>query len=59
MKRSDKYPARRSEGEFKLNSARAYGHIESDAKKGVSKLNPIFMERPHYGIPEPMKEIQS
>jgi hypothetical protein len=55
MKRSDKYPSRRSAGEFKLNSSRAYGHIEKDSKKGNSKVNPIFTERPHYGIPEPVK----
>jgi hypothetical protein len=55
MKRSTGFPSRRSEGEFKLNSSRAYGNIESDAKKGNSKVNPIFTERPHYGITEPVK----
>lgn len=59
MKRSTSYPERRSEGEFKLNSARAYGHIESDVKKGISKVNPVFTERPHYGIPVPIKEVRS
>ena len=49
MKRSIKFPQRRSYGEFKQNIQRRYGAIE----KTPGKINPIFTERPHYGIKEP------
>ena len=51
MKRSTTYTDRRSHGEFKQNIQRQYNQIE----KKPSKINPVFTERPHYGIPEPVK----
>ncbi len=53
MKRSAAYPDRRSHGEFKLNNQRVYNQMV----KQPSKVNPIFTERPHLGIPEP-KEVK-
>jgi hypothetical protein len=49
MKRSSTYPNRRSNGEFKLNSERAYNQIVIDNKKHASRVNPVFLED-HYGV---------
>ncbi len=51
-KRSTGKPYLRSEGELKSNINRQYTQMV----KLPSKINPIFTERPHYGIPEPKKE---
>jgi hypothetical protein len=56
MKRSTAYPERRSHGEFRLNCEKSYNQIVRDAEKQPRKINPVFTERPHYGIPEPVKE---
>ena len=45
MKRSIKFPQRRSHGEFKQNIQRRYGAIE----KTPGKINPIFL-KDNYGI---------
>ena len=50
-KRSAGKPYLRSEGELKLNTNRQYGIMV----KEPSKINPIFLERPHYGNPEPKR----
>ena len=52
MKRSVDKPFLRSGGEFRYNSRRQYGTMI----KEPSKINRVFTERPHYGIPEPGKE---
>lgn len=52
MKRTAAYPERRSNGELRLNNQKTYNQIV----KHPSKINSIFTERPHYGIPEP-KEV--
>ncbi|MDF2538865.1 MAG: hypothetical protein K0S76_1886 [Herbinix sp.] len=47
--------SRRSKGEQRLDNHRHLGVIERDAVKGP-KYSSVFTERPHYGIPEPVKE---
>jgi len=54
MKRSTGKPYLRSEGELKININKHYGEMVSKP----SRINPVFTERPHYGIPEPVKEIR-
>lgn len=51
MKRSAGKPYLRSEGELKYNTTKQYG----DMVNKPSRINPIFTEKPHYGIPEPRK----
>ena len=51
MKRSVDKPFLRSEGEMRYSESINYSRIV----KEPSKINPVFLERPHYGIPEPVK----
>ena len=49
MKRSVDKPYNRSKGELRQTEHIKYGLI----LKEPNKINPIFTERPHYGIPAP------
>lgn len=55
MKRSVDKPYNRSSGEMKRLDGIKYGMI----LKEPSRINPIFTERPHYGIPDPNKEADT
>lgn len=46
MKRTAAYPERRSSAEMKLNSQKEYDKMV----KHPSKINPIFLEKSHYGL---------
>lgn len=52
MKRRDE--RKRTSAEQRLDNARHLNAVEREAMK-QSRVNPIFTERPHYGIPEPVK----
>ena len=54
MKRRDE--RKRSRAEQRLDNSRHLNAVERDAMK-QSRVNPIFTERPYYGIPEPGKEV--
>lgn len=49
-------PNLRNQTEQRLDNYKHYGICLSDNKKGVSRINPIFTEKPHYGLE---KAIQS
>ncbi len=51
MKRHD--PQKRELTEQRTDSQRHYGRYIADHQKGVSKINPIFLQD-HYGIKEPI-----
>jgi len=50
-KRSVERPYSKNESEQKLMSQRYYGKLV----KEQYRVNPVFLERPHYGIPDPIQ----
>jgi hypothetical protein len=49
-KRSTQHPYQRTKSEQHIDTQRHYGKLEDKPVK-----HSVFTERPHYGIPEPMK----
>lgn len=49
-KRSIQYPGRKSEREQRIDSQRHYSTYIKRAQKEPSRINPIFLEKPHYGL---------
>jgi hypothetical protein len=54
-KRSVSKPYSKRESEQKLVNQRFYGKMENEPPR----VSPVFLERPHYGIPDPVKINQS
>lgn len=52
-KRSPGRPFSKNEAEQKRVNQRFYGKLENEK----SRINPVFLERPHYGIQEPVNLI--
>jgi hypothetical protein len=51
-KRSPDRPRLKSKYEQVRVNQLNYGKMENEHKK----INPVFLERPHYGIPDPRKQ---
>jgi hypothetical protein len=43
--------------EIRQDQNRNYGYYIEDQQKDIDRINPIFTERPHYGIPKPKREV--